>query len=51
MYGARVQPVEVLNNPSGTADMMWSQGFTKLLAFNQTKYKRVLSLDSDATLL
>jgi alpha-N-acetylglucosamine transferase len=30
---------------------MWSQGFTKLLAFNQTRYKRVLSLDSDATLL
>jgi hypothetical protein len=29
----------------------WSQSFTKLLAFNQTQYKRVLSLDSDATLL
>lgn len=51
MYGARVQPVEVLNSPSSEADSMWSQGFTKLLAFNQTRYKRVLSLDSDATLL
>ncbi|KAM0713117.1 hypothetical protein Q7P35_000569 [Cladosporium inversicolor] len=51
MYGARVQPVEVLNSPSSKADSMWSQGFTKLLAFNQTRYKRVLSLDSDATLL
>ena len=51
MYGARVQPVEVLNSPSSKADLMWSQGFTKLLAFNQTRYKRVLSLDSDATLL
>lgn len=29
----------------------WSQSFTKLLAFNQTQYTRVLSLDSDATLL
>jgi hypothetical protein len=51
MYGARVQPVSVLNSPSSTANSMWSQGFTKLLAFNQTRYKRVLSLDSDATLL
>lgn len=51
MYGARVQPVEVLNSPSSKADLMWSQGFTKLLAFNQTRYKRGLSLDSDATLL
>jgi alpha-N-acetylglucosamine transferase len=51
MYGARVQPVEVLNSPSTKADTMWSQGFTKLLAFNQTRYKKVLSLDSDATLL
>lgn len=51
MYGARVQPVEILNSPSSRADTMWSQGFTKLLAFNQTDYKRVLSLDSDATLL
>jgi alpha-N-acetylglucosamine transferase len=51
MYGARVQPVAVLNSPSSKLDTMWSQGFTKLLAFNQTRYKRVLSLDSDATLL
>jgi hypothetical protein len=29
----------------------WSQSFTKLLAFNQTEYSVVLSLDSDATLL
>jgi hypothetical protein len=51
MYGARVQPVEVLNAPTGKAEQFWSQGFTKLLAFNQTNYKRVLSLDSDATLM
>ena len=29
----------------------WSDSFTKLLAFNQTQYDRVLSLDSDATVL
>lgn len=29
----------------------WSDSFTKLLAFNQTQYARVLSLDSDALLL
>ena len=29
----------------------WAESFTKLLAFNQTQYKRVLSLDSDATVL
>jgi hypothetical protein len=51
MYGARAQPVDVLDRSSSKADAMWSQGFTKLLAFNQTNYKRVLSLDSDATLM
>ena len=29
----------------------WSDSYTKLLAFNQTQYARVLALDSDATLL
>ena len=29
----------------------WAESFTKLLAFNQTQYKRVLHLDSDATVL
>jgi hypothetical protein len=29
----------------------WADSFTKLLAFNQTQYTRVLSLDSDATIL
>lgn len=29
----------------------WADSFTKLLAFNQTKYDRVLSIDSDSTLL
>ena len=29
----------------------WAESFTKLLAFNQTQYSRVLSLDSDSVLL
>lgn len=29
----------------------WADSYTKLLAFNQTQYDRVLSLDSDATVL
>lgn len=29
----------------------WAESYTKLLAFNQTQYDRVLSIDSDATLL
>ena len=51
MYGAWLQPVQVLEKTGSKGGAMWSQGFTKLLAFNQTKYKRVLSLDSDATLM
>jgi hypothetical protein len=64
LYGARIEPVQVLNSSSATSsspkdgdseptkqDNTWTQSLTKLLAFNQTRYKRVLSLDSDATLL
>lgn len=29
----------------------WAESFTKLLAFNQTQYDRVLHLDSDSTIL
>lgn len=29
----------------------WSESYTKLLAFNQTEYDRVLNLDSDSTVL
>lgn len=48
LYNAHAEPVPLL---SSKGDATWAQGFTKLLAFNQTRYKRVLSLDSDATLL
>lgn len=47
-YQAKLMPIEVQSIPRG--DSTWRESFTKLLAFNQTQYKRVLSLDSDATL-
>lgn len=34
-----------------TAIATWAESYTKLLAFNQTQYDRVLSLDSDSTVL
>ncbi|KAI9791456.1 MAG: N-acetylglucosaminyltransferase [Candelina submexicana] len=55
-YGAKLQPIDVLrrtaDNPRTAAgELMWSESFTKLLAFNQTQYDRILSLDSDSTIL
>lgn len=34
-----------------TVAVTWAESYTKLLAFNQTEYDRVLSLDSDSTVL
>ncbi|RDL36813.1 uncharacterized protein BP5553_06165 [Venustampulla echinocandica] len=50
LYGAILNPIQVQrrDNPS---DDTWVKSYTKLLAFNQTQYDRVLSLDSDATIL
>lgn len=47
-YKAKLVPIEVQTSSRG--DPTWKDSFTKLLAFNQTQYRRVLSLDSDATL-
>ena len=47
-YKVHLQPIEVQQKSS---DPTWGASFTKLLAFNQTQYDRVLSLDSDATVL
>ncbi|KAF4555999.1 Glucose N-acetyltransferase-like protein 1 [Elsinoe fawcettii] len=47
-YNVILKPVPVLRR---SGEWTWAESFTKLLAFNQTQYKRVLSLDSDATLL
>ena len=47
LYGAKLVPIQVQSLDKG--DATWQDSFTKLLAFNQTQYKRVMSLDSDAT--
>nr|POE51778.1 glucose n-acetyltransferase 1 [Quercus suber] len=50
VYGAQLQPIEILR-ADAVSDPTWAAGFTKWLAFNQTQYERVLTLDSDATVL
>lgn len=47
-YNVQLSPIHV-QHLEGEAT--WADSFTKLLAFNQTQFKRVLSLDSDATVL
>jgi alpha-N-acetylglucosamine transferase len=54
LYGARLVPVELQGHndePDAEVDRTWEKSYTKLLAFNQTQYKRVISLDSDASVL
>ncbi|KAF2968563.1 hypothetical protein GQX73_g4943 [Xylaria multiplex] len=48
-YGVKLAPVSVQRRAGG--DATWAESFTKLLAFNQTQYLRVLHVDSDATIL
>ncbi|PKY07192.1 nucleotide-diphospho-sugar transferase [Aspergillus campestris IBT 28561] len=48
-YNVKLQPIQVQSRPSG--DATWAESYTKLLAFNQTQYDRVLGLDSDSTIL
>ncbi|KAG8623835.1 hypothetical protein KVT40_008811 [Elsinoe batatas] len=47
-YNVILKPVSVLHR---SGEWTWAASFTKLLAFNQTQFARVISLDSDATLL
>jgi alpha-N-acetylglucosamine transferase len=47
-YNVTLVPIRV-QHFSGEAT--WGDSFTKLLAFNQTQYERVISLDSDANVL
>jgi alpha-N-acetylglucosamine transferase len=47
-YNVRLVPIRVQHL---TGEATWSDSFTKLLAFNQTQYERVISLDSDANVL
>jgi alpha-N-acetylglucosamine transferase len=46
-YNTKLIPISVQHLAKG--DPTWQDSFTKLLAFNQTQYKRLISLDSDAT--
>ncbi|KAI0409105.1 glucose N-acetyltransferase [Xylaria palmicola] len=48
-YGVKLVPVSVQRRSGG--DATWAESFTKLLAFNQTQYQRVLNVDSDSTIL
>ncbi|KAF2114737.1 nucleotide-diphospho-sugar transferase [Lophiotrema nucula] len=47
LYGAKLIPIQVQKIAKG--DETWQESYTKLLVFNQTQYKRIISLDSDAT--
>lgn len=47
-YSVHLVPIQVQHF---AGEITWADSFTKLLAFNQTQYKRVLSMDSDATVL
>ncbi|KAH9904019.1 glucose N-acetyltransferase [Xylariomycetidae sp. FL2044] len=48
-YNVKLVPVSIQRRAG--ADATWAESFTKLLAFNQTQYKRVLNVDSDSTIL
>lgn len=47
LYQTKLVPIKVQTIARG--DPTWQDSYTKLLAFNQTQYRRVISLDSDAT--
>ncbi|KAJ5051618.1 uncharacterized protein L3040_001393 [Drepanopeziza brunnea f. sp. 'multigermtubi'] len=49
-YKVKLVPIQVQHRPQDQ-DKTWEDSYTKLLAFNQTQYSRVLSLDSDSTVL
>ncbi|EKD12736.1 uncharacterized protein L3040_006887 [Drepanopeziza brunnea f. sp. 'multigermtubi'] len=51
-YGVKLEAVEVVHEKSALyAGPNWADSYTKLLAFNQTQYSRLLVLDSDSTIL
>ncbi|TIA83223.1 nucleotide-diphospho-sugar transferase [Aureobasidium pullulans] len=47
-YNVKMVPIHVQHF---AGEATWGDSFTKLLAFNQTQYERVISLDSDANVL
>ncbi|KAK7423010.1 N-acetylglucosaminyltransferase [Neonectria punicea] len=48
-YSVKLVPIAV--QYGHRLDQTWAESYTKLLAFNQTQYSRVLSIDSDSMLL
>jgi hypothetical protein len=48
-YGAKLVPIKLQSLPNNEPKG-WEHSYNKLLAFNQSQYKRVISLDSHATL-
>ncbi|KAH6894659.1 nucleotide-diphospho-sugar transferase [Thelonectria olida] len=48
-FNVKLIPITIQHR--NNADATWADSFTKLLAFNQTQYSRVLSIDSDSILL
>jgi hypothetical protein len=48
-YGAKLVPIKLQSLPNNEPKG-WEYSYNKLLAFNQSQYKRVISLDSHATL-
>ncbi|KAK1977279.1 glycosyltransferase family 8 protein [Colletotrichum cereale] len=48
LYRVKLVPITVQHRES--QDPTWADSFTKLLSFNQTQYKRTISIDSDSTL-
>ncbi|KAH7316694.1 nucleotide-diphospho-sugar transferase, partial [Stachybotrys elegans] len=48
-YGVELVPIQIQHREE--RDETWADSFTKLLAFNQTQYERVLALDSDSVVL
>lgn len=50
VYKVHMAPIQV-KTFENEKDPTWQDSYTKLLAFNQTQYKRVISIDSDGTVL
>lgn len=48
-YNVKLQPITVQHKDA--KESTWAESYAKLEAFGQTQYDRVLSLDSDASLL
>ncbi|KAF5665317.1 alpha n-acetylglucosamine transferase [Fusarium heterosporum] len=48
-YSVKIVPITI--QTSWVVEPTWADSYTKLLAFNQTHYDRVLSIDSDSLLL